>query len=142
MKIHQGKEHWLDCEDRAAIPWMAKYTRNPLPKRIVWQQHDVTHNRFYWLAVNNTNKQGRKTTIVQRHGQTFNIERCDLKQIIIRLNDDLCNLNEPITVSYQGNNIFRGKVTRSSELIRQSIQERGDYTSVFSAEITVNIPGM
>ena len=130
----------MDREDRVAVPWMAKHTRNPLPQRIVWKQDDVTHNRFYWLAVNNENRQGRTTTIVQRDGQTFNIERCDLQEIIIRLNDDLCNLNKPITVSYQGHNIFRGKVTRSSELIRQTILERGDYTSVFSAEITVSIP--
>ncbi|HCP82806.1 MAG TPA: polyhydroxyalkanoate depolymerase, partial [Planctomycetaceae bacterium] len=140
VKIHEGKGHWMDREDRVAVPWMAKHTRNPLPQRIVWKQDDVTHNRFYWLAVNNENRQGRTTTIVQRDGQTFNIERCDLQEIIIRLNDDLCNLNKPITVSYQGHNIFRGKVTRSSELIRQTILERGDYTSVFSAEITVTIP--
>ena len=140
VKIHEGKGHWMDREDRVAVPWMAKHTRNPLPQRIVWKQDDVTHNRFYWLAVNNENRQGRTTTIVQRDGQTFNIERCDLQEIIIRLNDDLCNLNKPITVSYQGHNIFRGKVTRSSELIRQTILERGDYTSVFSAEITVSIP--
>ena len=100
----------------------------------------IAHNRFYWLAVNKDNQRKRTTTIIQRDGQTFNIEQCDLQEIIIRLNDDLCNLNEPITVSYQGNTIFTGKVTRCSELIRQTIFERGDYTSVFSAEITVTIP--
>ena len=140
VKIHKGKGHWMDGEDQVAVPWMAKHTRNPLPRRIVWKQHNVTHNRFYWLAVNKDNQRKRTTTIIQRDGQTFNIEQCDLQEIIIRLNDDLCNLDKPITVSYQGNTIFRGKVTRCSELIRQTILERGDYTSVFSAEITVTIP--
>ena len=34
-----------------AVPWMAKHTRNPWPKRVVWVQDDVTHDRFYWLEV-------------------------------------------------------------------------------------------
>lgn len=140
VKIHEGKGHHIEGESKVAVPWMAMHTRNPLPQRIIWKQHDVTHNRFYWLAVNKDNQRKRTTTIIQRDGQTFNIEQCDLQEIIIRLNDDLCNLNEPITVSYQGNTIFTGKVTRCSELIRQTILERGDYASVFSAEITVTIP--
>ena len=140
VMIHKGKGHWMDCEDQVAVPWMAKHTRNPLPQRIVWKQHNVTHNRFYWLAVNKDNQQRGTTTIIKRDGQTFNIEQCDLQEIIIRLNDDLCNLDRPITVSYRGDTIFKGKVTRSSELIRKTTIERGDYTSVFSAELRVTIP--
>jgi len=30
---------------------MAKHTRNPIPEKIVWRQDDVTHSRFYWLAI-------------------------------------------------------------------------------------------
>ncbi len=140
VKIHEGKGHWMDREDRVAVPWMAKHTRNPLPNRIVWKQDDVTHNRFYWLAVNNKNRQGRTTTIVERDGQHFNIERCDLQELTIRLNDNLCDLNKRITVSYQGHQIFKGKVSRSSELIQRTTLERGDYTSIFSAEINLAIP--
>ena len=31
--IVPGKGHWMDGKDAAAVPWMAKYTRNPYPKR-------------------------------------------------------------------------------------------------------------
>ena len=51
VEVHKGKGHWMDTEDRKAIPWMEKFTRNPLPERIVWRQDDVTHTRSYWLAV-------------------------------------------------------------------------------------------
>jgi hypothetical protein len=30
-KIYEGKGHWLDRQDAAALPWMAQHTRNPLP---------------------------------------------------------------------------------------------------------------
>src|SRR5690606_8247408 len=32
VKIYPGKGHWLNREDAAALPWMAKFTRNPLPE--------------------------------------------------------------------------------------------------------------
>jgi ketosteroid isomerase-like protein len=41
--IYPNKRHWLDRLDAAAIPWMSEHNRNPLPKRIVWKQDDVTH---------------------------------------------------------------------------------------------------
>jgi hypothetical protein len=51
VKIHEDKAHWMNLEDKVALPWMAKHTRNPVPKRVVWKQASTTHDRFYWLAV-------------------------------------------------------------------------------------------
>ena len=44
--IHQthivlGKPHWMDLEDKAALPWMAQYRRNPYPSTIVWVKATV-----------------------------------------------------------------------------------------------------
>ena len=41
----------MNREDASAVPWMAKFRRDPAPKKVVWHQDDVTHDRFYWLAV-------------------------------------------------------------------------------------------
>ena len=41
----------MNREDASAVPWMAKFRRDPVPKKVVWHQDDVTHDRFYWLAV-------------------------------------------------------------------------------------------
>ena len=38
-------------KDAVALNWMAKFTRDPLPEKIVWKQSGVTHRSFYWLAV-------------------------------------------------------------------------------------------
>src|SRR3954451_5695194 len=52
VKIYEGKGHWMDREDKVALPWMAKFRRNPLPERVVWAQSKaVPRERFYWLAV-------------------------------------------------------------------------------------------
>ena len=50
VHVHEGKGHWMDMEDREAIPWMQAFRRQPLPQRVVWRQGHATHPRFYWLA--------------------------------------------------------------------------------------------
>ncbi|MEL7239087.1 MAG: polyhydroxyalkanoate depolymerase, partial [Planctomycetota bacterium] len=51
VDIYDGKGHWMDGEDAAAVAWMGQFTRDLRPGRIVWKQDDVTHDRFYWLKV-------------------------------------------------------------------------------------------
>ena len=51
VKLYEGKAHWMDGQDAAAVPWMQQFTRNPLPAKVVWKQGNTTHERFYWLAV-------------------------------------------------------------------------------------------
>ncbi|MCF7955000.1 MAG: polyhydroxyalkanoate depolymerase, partial [Phycisphaerae bacterium] len=46
-KIYEDRGHWIQGGASDALPWMAKYTRNPLPERIIWRQD--SHKRFYWL---------------------------------------------------------------------------------------------
>ena len=45
--ILADKEHWMDREDRAAVPWMAQYRRNPWPKKLVWQQEWCGNRKRY-----------------------------------------------------------------------------------------------
>ncbi|MBC6109743.1 hypothetical protein ACFOG5_21150 [Pedobacter fastidiosus] len=38
--VYEGLPHWMNRKDTIALDWMAKYTRNPLPKKINWVQDD------------------------------------------------------------------------------------------------------
>ncbi len=51
VRIREGKGHWMNLEDKEALPWMAKFDRNPVPDRVVWKQTGTPHDRSYWLAV-------------------------------------------------------------------------------------------
>lgn len=35
VKIHEGKPHWMGGEDKVALPWVAKFARNPVPEKVV-----------------------------------------------------------------------------------------------------------
>ena len=139
VKIYPNKGHWMDREDAAAIPWMAKFRRNPLPKRIVWRQDDVTHNRFYWLAVDDKNKRRGSLVEISIEEQKIEIKKLQgIEQLILRANDQLVDLDQPITVSFNGKQLFHGNLTRTVAVIEKTLVERGDPASVFSAEITVS----
>ena len=133
----EGKGHWMDREDAAALPWMAKNSRTTWPKKIVWNQSGRTHDRFYWLSVpEETAKKGQiiKAEVV---GQKITLESEEAKKITLRLNDALIDLDQKIIVELNGKEVFRGLVSRSAQAIFDSLNQRLDPQSVATAVLTV-----
>ena len=137
VKIHQDKGHWMGGLDSSAISWISAFDRNPFPKRVVWKQDDVTHNRFYWLAVDKPDSNA--ILIANINKQTVNIEKTTVKDFIIRLNDHLVDMDKRVIVRYLGEEIFNGIVPRSTMVILSSIEEYGDPESVYFGEIPISL---
>ena len=139
-KIRAGKGHWMEREDAMAIPWMAKYTRDPLPRRIVWLQDAETHQRFYWVAVRGESIKGRSRIVANLDAQTVTIESSTVPEVIILLNDKMLDLDQDVMVLYRGKTLYQGRVVRQRSVIERTLNERGDPTSLFCSEIVVKIP--
>ena len=137
VRIHEGKGHWMGGLDSSAISWISGFTRDPFPKKVVWKQDDVTHNRYYWLKVNNPLK--NSLIIAKINNQTINIEKTTVSDIIIRLNDYLIDMDKKVIVKYLGDEVFNGIVSRKSTVISKSIKEYGDPESVYFGEIPVSL---
>jgi len=137
VRIHEGKGHWMGGLDSSAISWISGFTRDPFPKKVVWKQDDVTHNRYYWLKVNNPLK--NSLIIAKINNQTINIEKTTVSDIIIRLNDYLIDMDKKVKVKYLGDEVFNGIVSRNSMVISKSIEEYGDPESVYFGEIPVSL---
>jgi hypothetical protein len=139
-KVHAGKPHWMALEDKVAVPWMAKFSRQRLPERVVWKQDDVTHGRFYWLGIPEEAVKARQLVIVRREGQTFTIEKAeDVGKVTIFLNDEMLDMDEEIVVMMGEKELFKGKVSRSIKTIHDTLVGRGDLGLVFSGGVTVKI---
>ena len=135
-----GKPHWMDLEDKAALPWMAKYTRNPYPSSVVWCQGDNGRTHFYWLGVPSTETKKGNVLRVQIKKNVVTISQCDYSQITLYLNDQLVDLDKTITVVYGKKTLFKGKLFRTAENLKQSLEERGDPAYCFPAILKVKIP--
>ncbi len=136
-KIYPGLGHWMNRLDAEALPWMAKFTRDPWPKTVVWHQDDVTHDRFYWLALPAGTAAQGQTISATVSGQTIRVSAQGVNQLNLRLSDALLNLDLPVKVVVNGQTVFDGAVQRHSETIVASLQERADIASAATAQISL-----
>jgi len=146
VTIHEQHGHWMKGDDAVAVPWMAKFTRSPHPKKVVWRQSGTVHDRFYWLAAEKADQKSGAEMVVSRDGNTFTIEKSSyVDHVVIRLNDEMVDFSKPITVvqnvadsEVTSQHIFH-EVQRSSKLISKTLAGRGDINAVYTAEIKVKV---
>ena len=137
VKVHPGKPHWMGMADRIAIPWMESQVRNPFPDRVAWRQDDVLHEQFYWLALPGGSAKPGQEVLVERKGQSFKVVRSQASPMLLRLNDDLADLDQPIEVTSGERSLFQGTVSRTIGLLAQTLEARGDRRLMFPAEVEV-----
>jgi len=137
--IHEEFGHWMKRKDAVALPWMAKFTRNPFPTKVVWKQDDVTHSRFYWLAVDSENRKARARVVGSAEGNIVTVEECGLESVDLLLSDELVNLDLPVCVFHKDKVVFKRKLKRTAATIASSLLERDDPGAVASARVTVPI---
>lgn len=138
--IHPEHGHWMERDDAVAVDWMSKFTRQPLPTKVVWHQTGVPHARFYWLAADKADRVPGAKMIVSRDGNAFTIEAADkVGHVIIRLNDDMIDFGSPVTVKHGDRTYTFENLKRSKSLIEQTLNERSDPDAVFSAEIRIPV---
>jgi hypothetical protein len=141
VEIHPGRGHWMNLEDASAVPWMAGFTRNPVPKKVVWHQDDVTHDRFYWLAVPPGQAKPRSTVIASVEGQEIQVEKADgVDKLIVRLDDRLLDLDKPVKITSKGKILFEGTVPRTIAHLEATLNGPGDPKLAFGGEVAVTIP--
>ena len=141
VKIHEGKGHWMNLEDKIALPWMSKYSRNPIPQKVVWKQTGAPHYRSYWLAIPIMDMPNDSLIIAEYKGQTVEISRAEkIKTVLVRFSDKMMDLDKTITITHQGQKVFEGKVNRLIKTQIQTLQGRGDPLLAFDAEVSVTIP--
>jgi hypothetical protein len=129
----------MDGEDRAAVPWMAQYTRNPYPARVVWVQGDVMKDAFYWLGVPLSQADKGKELVASVKDNVITIEKSDYSQVTVYLNDTLADLDKPVKILSGGKVLFEGLVARSPKTMLSTLNARGDLSYIFPARVEVTL---
>ncbi|WP_207534584.1 hypothetical protein [Desertivirga arenae] len=136
VTVYDDLGHWMKRKDTVALPWLAAYQRNALPKKVVWIQDDVDDKDFYWLAVPAGESKTGARAVVSIRNNVINIEENDHPNLIIMLNDRLINLNQKVLIKYQGKAIAKERIGRSKKIIEETAQ-RLDPSLIFSAGIYI-----
>ncbi|MGB6223607.1 transglutaminase domain-containing protein [Haloferula sp.] len=137
-RIYEGLPHWMNRKDAEALPWMAQFTRNPWPEKIVWFQDDVTHERLYWLQLPKGTAEKGQQFHASVEAQTITLEGPFPKGTQLLLHDSFIDLDQPIFVKLNDQDPQRHEVHRSIEVIRESLSDRLDPRSCPTASITLD----
>ena len=139
VRIYPEMGHWMQLKDAESLPWMAKFTRNPWPKKIIWQQSKSINSRFYWLQIpeKHLTKGQRVTADVEDNTIRINTEK--ISHLTIRLSDHLIDLDKEIKISVNGQDKFKSIVKRSALEIIKSLDQRADPTSVATASVSLKL---
>jgi hypothetical protein len=139
VQLHEGRPHWMNLEDKVAVDWMQKFTRNPIPDKVVWKQASTTHDHFYWLSVPKEQAKAGQLVVVSRKGQGIDIEKAEgVAKLTIQLNDAMLDLDREVVVTANGKECFKGKPSRTIGAIAGTMESnRGDPNLTFDAMVTV-----
>ncbi len=137
--LAKGKGHWMDRVDTVAVSWMARYTRNPYPSRVVWHQEAHQAPFFYWLKVRPQEVARHKEVRASYAGNTITVEASDYRHLTLCLNDRMMDLDRPVRVIFQGREVCNKRVRRSESVIRRNLLERQDERFAFTAELEVKL---
>ena len=135
--------HWMNGIDAQAITWMSNFSRASYPTRIVWKQnHDVLRKRFYWLAV----PIGVPDSLViaehdEKDKQLFRIAESSstVSELIIRVNEQMVDMDQPISVVRGDQVLFQGLVKRNIRVLVQTLRGRGDPQLWFDGEVAIKL---
>ncbi|MGF7080734.1 hypothetical protein [Mucilaginibacter sp. UYCu711] len=135
--VYPDMPHWMNRKDTIAVPWLASYTRNALPKDVIWIQDDILRDQFYWLGMPiESAKKGLKARVTIT-GNNINILENEHEVLYIYLNDNLVNLDKKVTVTINGKQVFNKKVPRNAAVIKQSVAARMDKSLIFTGKLVV-----
>ena len=142
VRIREGKGHWMNLEDKEALPWLAKFDRNPVPDRVVWKQTGTPHDRSYWLAVPKGKAKGGSLVVAERVANKITITKAeDVERLVIRLDDRMIPFQGPVVVEQAGKILHSAPVTRTIATLAKTLADRGDPKLMFDAEVEVILAG-
>lgn len=158
-KEHAGQGHAID--DRDTPDWLAGFSRDPLPTRVIWHQpllplpvgtadtpkllernypfHAYLRRRCYWLR--NDAPAAFQRLDVSRAGNTFRIDTaCHVERLTLLLDDRFVDLDAPVRVLAGERELVATRVPRTVDALAASLVEYGDPALMFCAEVEVAAP--
>jgi len=164
LDLQPGRGHGIDY--RPGAPWIAQHTRNPHPDTVIWTSKEQDGRRrtsVYWIELAGDDLQGTisLTAKIDRESNSVAITANQLATeaaqgdptqigeddseatplsgatVSVLLNDDLLDLDRPVTVTCNGEEVFSGNVERDGNTLLETMVRRGDWNFAFPVRIPV-----
>jgi hypothetical protein len=138
VRIYDGLGHWMQKQDAEALPWLNGHRRNAWPRKVVWHQDDVVHERFYWLGREPGVACAGETIVAEVDGRTIRVTSNGAKGIVLWLSDELLSLDEEVIVELDGVRVHAGPIPRDEKVMQQSLDQRFDPKLAATARLALD----
>jgi hypothetical protein len=117
-----------------AITWALAFKRDPNPKKFTWEPAREFDRSLYWLRVDKPHFFTRLEA--EREGNTVKLKTKRLASgFSVMLNEQMISKDNPVTISIDGANVFKGTVYPSLSAMLESIGDRIDEEMWYSARV-------
>ena len=137
VTIYPDKGHWMDGEDKAAIPWMTQFTRQPFPAKVVWRKDGNPQARFYWLRTSLDEWEKGQRWVAEIDGQQLSVKGVEADdQLDVLLNDEMVDLDQALSVAFGNTAARQVNPARTIAVMHDSLSHRFDPAVVYSAKVS------
>ena len=167
IEVIPGYGHGIDY--RPTTPWLSQYTRNPHPKKVMWENYPMDglkRKGFYNLYIEKEPLPARDIRVyytldIEDNHINLDIQKVNYKTIESRggidilfsrtysniyrgmiriyLNDKLIDMNKPVTITANGKLRYEGMVTPNLNDMVNSCARFYDPERVFPASVLVDL---
>ncbi len=135
VTIYPELGHWMQRKDAEVLPRLLAKSRQEWPKKMVWVQDNITHERLYWLGVKPENQVKACEIYGQVDGQTIRLQGDEPGGIRLWLSNELLDLSKPVQVFHNEKKVFAGKVEQKAEVVIESLQSRSGMVATALLEL-------
>jgi predicted esterase len=117
-----------------AVAWIAPSRRNPYPRELIWEPKRDFNRQFYWLTMEKPRIFTRLEARIEDN--TVALTTHNLQGGFgVLLNEEIADLRKPVTVTVNGEPVFRGRLHATLSTILNTVDDRIDERQWFSARI-------
>ena len=135
-RAHEGfQEHYPDV-----LRWLASRPRDRARSEVLRVPHSgivPVSRRVHWIE--SGTRQGLVRARVTGPTQ-IDITARWTDRITVFLNDDLVNLDRPLTIRVNGETVFTGQVDRSMKTALEEVERLGDERRIYAARVELSVP--
>lgn len=162
---HEDKHLQLDQEN--ALAFMKGLSRNAAPSKVYWETLSEEYGKNSWLEVNQIDTNIRaawyKTFNVKHTGKysfldyyggllpgaavkgnykdnVFDLQTSGVRQLHIRISPAMVDLNKPLTVIVNGQQLFKGKVAMDKTYLLSNFEKNADRKLLWVNAINIELP--
>jgi predicted esterase len=132
----------------SALTWLKEQPRQRYPRRVSKSLQTAKDGWCYWLRIDRlddegTGKAGQKPVAGidgEIDGQAVRLHSDGVAKVTLCLASEMMDLDQPVTVTWNGTRVFEGKVERSLRTMLDLVYDKTDWKETFEAAVELKAP--